>query len=75
MIWLLNVEILCVTDLMNWVPYPAPGEKDCCSLFDIETMAAQELIQNTVEIIDSAHSYRLELSQLLDTLTELEEQV
>lgn len=38
-------------------------------------MASQELIQNTVEIIDSAHSYRLELSQLLDTLSELEEQV
>lgn len=38
-------------------------------------MATQELIQNTIEIIDSAHSYRMELSQLLDTLTELEEQV
>ncbi|KAK7112486.1 cytokine receptor-like factor 3 [Littorina saxatilis] len=38
-------------------------------------MATQELIQNTVEIIDSAHSYRHQLSGLLDTLTELEQQV
>ncbi|KAK7493342.1 hypothetical protein BaRGS_00015468 [Batillaria attramentaria] len=35
----------------------------------------QDLIQNTVEIVDTAHSYRLQLSQLLDTLTELEDQV
>lgn len=38
-------------------------------------MATQDLIQNTIEIIDTAHSYRLQLTQLLDTLTELEEQV
>lgn len=38
-------------------------------------MATEELIQNTVEIMDSAHRYRLELSGLLDNLTALEDQV
>lgn len=38
-------------------------------------METQDPIQNAVEIIDTAHSYRLQLSQLLDTLTSLEDQV
>lgn len=38
-------------------------------------MATQELIQNTVEIVESACSYRQQLCLLLDSLTELEEQV
>ena len=38
-------------------------------------MASEDLIQNVVEIIDSAHSYRIDLSVHLDTLSSLENQV
>jgi hypothetical protein len=36
---------------------------------------SEDLVQSTIEIIDTAHSYRHELSGLLDNLTALEEQV
>lgn len=36
---------------------------------------SEDLVQSTIEIIDTAHSYRHELSGLLDNLTALEDQV